>query len=76
MGGTGVGKTTVSRLVLRFPPSLLKTAQFMNLLVGAEEGIGHNLRSETSHVNIMCTTYKSCDLVLVDTPGFDDTEKR
>jgi predicted GTPase len=43
--------------------------------VASEEGVGHGLKSETSMVNTLHMKYKGRNIVLVDTPGFDDTRK-
>lgn len=64
MGATGTGKSTFVQTVAgdRFQT----------------EEIGHQLRSATSDVQALRITFKCGDnrnLVLVDTPGFDDTHK-
>ncbi|KAF5356830.1 hypothetical protein D9756_006607 [Leucocoprinus leucothites] len=64
MGPTGVGKST-----------------FIQIITGpyfSNEGVGHQLRSATSDVRAVRITFKGGNipnLVLVDTPGFDDTYK-
>lgn len=59
MGPTGTGKST-----------------FIQKATGAEWGIGHSLHSHTSQVNAVRVDFSNgTSLVLVDTPGFDDTEK-
>ncbi|KAF5356827.1 hypothetical protein D9756_006604 [Leucocoprinus leucothites] len=65
MGPTGAGKSTVIRPNYHGP-------YFSN------EGVGHQLHSATSGVNAIRIKFKAGDipnLVLVDTPGFDDTYK-
>ncbi|KAF8805168.1 hypothetical protein BYT27DRAFT_7192832 [Phlegmacium glaucopus] len=61
MGPTGSGKST-----------------FINIITDFEIGVGHNLESCTNEVNnvrISMPELAYGDLVFVDTPGFDDTNK-
>ncbi|KAF8157122.1 P-loop containing nucleoside triphosphate hydrolase protein [Crassisporium funariophilum] len=61
MGPTGSGKST-----------------FINIATGLDVGIGHTLESCTSTVNTIKLSfpeYSECNVVFVDTPGFDDTNK-
>ncbi|KAF8811580.1 hypothetical protein BYT27DRAFT_7252672 [Phlegmacium glaucopus] len=61
MGPTGSGKST-----------------FINVITGFETGVGHNLESctsEVSNVRLSMPELAYGDLVFVDTPGFDDTQK-
>lgn len=45
--------------------------QFINMVTGNDSGVGHNLESCTAKITMM----KAHGLILVDTPGFDDTHK-
>ncbi|KAF8160036.1 P-loop containing nucleoside triphosphate hydrolase protein [Crassisporium funariophilum] len=61
MGPTGSGKST-----------------FVKIASGLDTGIGHTLQSCTSTIDIVKLSfpeYSDCDIVFVDTPGFDDTTK-
>ncbi|KAF8159692.1 hypothetical protein B0H34DRAFT_674009 [Crassisporium funariophilum] len=61
MGPTGAGKST-----------------FIKLATGLDTGIGHSLESCTSTIDTIKLSfpqYSDCDVVFVDTPGFDDTNK-
>ncbi|PVG00610.1 P-loop containing nucleoside triphosphate hydrolase protein [Serendipita vermifera] len=58
MGATGSGKST-----------------YITRIVGKDLGIvGHDLQSCTQQIKEFPTEYKGRKLVLVDTPGFDDTD--
>lgn len=79
MGATGAGKSTVRRSVLRVwlnsdPYEIL---QFINTLLGQQVApVGHNLNSYTSHVQAYTYNdpqFPNNRIVMVDTPGFDDT---
>ena len=77
MGATGSGKTSVSR---EYPPvtirSLLGCPQFINLASRSSLRIGLGLESSTTEVQL--TDEFSLDgrkVILIDTPGFDDTFK-
>lgn len=59
MGSTGTGKST-----------------FINLVSGSNLRVGTGLRSQTATVELSKTfEHKSQRIVMVDTPGFDDTVK-
>ncbi|KXN84717.1 hypothetical protein AN958_12144 [Leucoagaricus sp. SymC.cos] len=62
MGPTGSGKST-----------------FISTISGADQGIGHDLMSCTNEIKAMRVRVtredEDIDVVLVDTPGFDDTYK-
>ncbi|KAF8811262.1 hypothetical protein BYT27DRAFT_7208685 [Phlegmacium glaucopus] len=61
MGPTGSGKST-----------------FIKLATGLDTGVGHNLQSCTSKINtfkLSVPELADCDVIFVDTPGFDDTKK-
>ncbi|TFK44967.1 P-loop containing nucleoside triphosphate hydrolase protein [Crucibulum laeve] len=61
MGPTGSGKST-----------------FINVATEHDTGVGHSLESCTSEIGIIKLSYpewSDCDIVFVDTPGFDDTHK-
>ena len=60
--------------------SLTTPEQFISTFVGSDIGIGHSLTSHTSTVTPIRYVGPSKELctqrvVLVDTPGFDDTAK-
>ena len=53
--------------------------QFINAITGLETGVGHDLESCTSNVSNVRLSIPEIafgDLVFVDTPGFDDTNKK
>ncbi|KAE8348652.1 P-loop containing nucleoside triphosphate hydrolase protein [Aspergillus coremiiformis] len=60
MGVTGSGKSS-----------------FISLLADQPVGIGHNLQSHTTHTDMFSFTHpeKKNTVVLLDTPGFDDTDR-
>ena len=75
MGATGSGKSSVSsvRLVIttRSSPGFL---QFINLASGSSLQVGHDLESCTVEVQLADVfTVDGRRVILIDTPGFDDT---
>ena len=78
MGPTGSGKTNVSVFVVpSTSDSQVKDDQFINKLTGnAEKQKASNLRSSTQNVTPYHISYQDVRLVLVDTPGFDDTYRQ
>ena len=78
MGPTGSGKSNVSRFVASLSPnSQVKVDQFINHLTGnAEQGKSGRLKSDTESVTPYPISYQGLRLVLVDTPGFDDTYRQ
>lgn len=75
MGPTGSGKTNVSGFVLPLTSvSDVKNGQFINTLTRSpEQRKANKLRSNTQNVTPYPITRHNHRLVLVDTPGFDDT---
>jgi len=78
MGATGSGKTSVSRREASYNdqeahPSV---AQFINLASRSNLRIGMNLESCTAEVQLADEfTLDGRSVILIDTPGFDDTSK-
>ncbi|KAB8234978.1 P-loop containing nucleoside triphosphate hydrolase protein [Aspergillus alliaceus] len=60
MGVTGSGKSSL-----------------ISLLADQPVGIGHNLQSHTTHIDMFSFTHpeKKNTVILLDTPGFDDTDR-
>jgi len=52
----------------------LKALQFISQVTGNADGIGHALTSCTSEIKVT-KVENLANIVLVDTPGFDDTKK-
>ncbi|KAH0828987.1 hypothetical protein J3R83DRAFT_2432 [Lanmaoa asiatica] len=77
MGPTGSGKSTVRQTASRGGHSLIRS-QFIRSASGRDtQGVGHELKSFTSQVlaiKFWDQEYKQ-NVVLVDTPGFNDTFK-
>ena len=73
MGPTGSGKTNVSESVIALN-ARIKNAQFINTLTGSTgRRKAADLMSSTQTVTAYTIPYRGLRLVLVDTPGFDDT---
>ena len=77
MGATGSGKTSVSRvyplITTGDSPNCL---QFINLASGSNLRIGMGLASCTAEVTLADEfTLDGRRVILMDTPGFDDTSK-
>ena len=77
MGPTGSGKSSVSLFAYSTLYSTeLKAIQFIGKVTGNDDGVGHTLTSCTSEVKVTkCEDPTLANIVLVDTPGFDDTRK-
>ena len=77
MGPTGSGKSTVRQAASSAIWSLI-CRQFIRCASGHEtQGVGHTLKSFTSEVHAFrfWDEESGRHVVLVDTPGFDDTYK-
>jgi hypothetical protein len=79
MGPTGTGKSTVRNLISEQIVALHPhddVLQFIQRAAKLDWGVGHSLHSQTSEVSAVRVEFTDgiC-LVLVDTPGFDDTRK-
>ena len=75
MGATGSGKTSVrmasNRLVYQ-----LTCVQLINMASGSSLRVGRGLRSSTAEVQLADEfTLDGRPVVLIDTPGFDDTDR-
>jgi predicted GTPase len=75
MGPTGSGKSTVSNCTLANSCVVPESGKFINLATGVDAGVGHDLESFTSEIGIIKMTFLGCNVVFVDTPGFDDTKR-
>ncbi|KAI6110227.1 P-loop containing nucleoside triphosphate hydrolase protein [Pisolithus thermaeus] len=64
MGPTGAGKS-----------SFIANAKNHDKGVGHDEGVGHDLTSFTSDIKATKLEFEKSSVVLVDTPGFNDTKK-
>jgi predicted GTPase len=54
----------------------MMSTQFIQKVTGSGWSVGHSLQSHTSEVKaVRVKLNDGASLVLVDTPGFDDTEK-
>jgi len=76
MGPTGSGKSSVSSIEV-YHAIVGLHAQFIATATGVDIQIGHELQSLTADINIVkfeCLE-SDLDIVFVDTPGFDDTNK-
>jgi len=76
MGPTGCGKSKV-RMDILFSCSLVLTLRkIIDNLTGSTDWSGSTLKSFTQKVRWIRTTCPhGASVVLVDTPGFDDTER-
>jgi predicted GTPase len=80
MGPTGSGKSSVSQINFGQYPSTY-TSQFIGAATNSDIGVGHELQSCTTEINMVKLNYldpsriTDFDIVFVDTPGFDDTNK-
>jgi predicted GTPase len=78
MGPTGAGKSNVSTgLPERFQVPL-STTQFIDVATKQDgHTVGHKLESETSDIRAVRVAHPitGSPVVLVDTPGFDDSSK-
>lgn len=79
MGSTGAGKSTVSNLKPCSRSSIHLCSWYPQFIQTAAPGhdnqeVGHSLESSTSEVKAVRVTFlDGTQVVLVDTPGFDDT---
>ncbi|KAG6820495.1 hypothetical protein H0H93_016302 [Arthromyces matolae] len=77
MGPTGAGKSTVIALFSSCLRLGLMFYQFINTIVGRDvTTVGHDLKSQTAtlqHVIMRHPKDPTRRLIIVDTPGFDDT---
>lgn len=55
--------------------SLISYPQFVNLASGSDLPVGHGLQSCTEELQHAQFDYNGRQVVLVDTPGFDDTKR-
>ncbi|KAF8420753.1 P-loop containing nucleoside triphosphate hydrolase protein [Boletus edulis BED1] len=78
MGPTGSGKSNVSVFVVPLTSNYqVKNDQFINKLTGnTERHKASNLKSDTQDVTPYPISYQGLRVVLVDTPGFDDTYRQ
>jgi hypothetical protein len=53
----------------------LNGEKFISVAAGVEAGVGHDLESYTSEIGIIKMSFLGCNIVFVDTPGFDDTKR-
>ena len=77
MGATGSGKTSVRyRVLTNCSLELTRDLQLINMGSGSDLRIGTNLKSCTAEVQLANEfTLDGQRVLLVDTPGFDDTFK-
>jgi hypothetical protein len=82
MGATGSGKSTVRFLLSSFGDELPRNSlahgftQFINLISGSNLAISGGLRSCTNAVQFGGGfNLDGCRVMLIDTPGFDDTTR-
>ena len=76
MGATGSGKTSVSSAILKCSHKLTRGLQLINMGSGSSLRVGANLKSCTEEVQLANEfTLDGRRVLLVDTPGFDDTYK-
>lgn len=74
MGATGSGKTSVRPIIPRSVCELIRSLQFINLASGSQLRVGISLKSCTAEVQVANEfTLDGRQVVLIDTPGFDDT---
>ena len=77
MGPTGAGKSTVGAL-RDYSLSHIDQSQFIDYASRqGGQGIGHSLHSQTSDIRAVRCRHPTdnSSVILVDTPGFDDTNK-
>lgn len=77
MGPTGSGKSNVSGSIVTLTShSHVKNVQFINILTGkSEQHSASNLKSDTQCATPYIVEHHGVRVVLVDTPGFDDTHR-
>ena len=77
MGPTGSGKTNVSGFAVPSTPNSQVKDQLINKLTGnVEKRKASGLKSSTQDVTPYPISHHGLRLVLVDTPGFDDTYRQ
>jgi len=80
MGPTGSGKSSVRSIGVQTLSPAYKS-QFIGAATGSDVGVGHELQSCTTEINMVKLDFVDSfertdfDIVFVDTPGFDDTNK-
>ena len=75
MGPTGSGKSSVRTSFVQDFYLVDSCCKFIGMATGAEIGIGHDLESYTTDIQIIRFQFVDINVVFVDTPGFDDTHK-
>ena len=78
MGPTGSGKSTVRGFLLFKKKSAHDVKQFIEIAAGIKGIAGHGLKSYTDEISVIKFSIPEIldsDICLVDTPGFDDTNK-
>ena len=76
MGASGSGKTSVSITCLVKMTKNSSGLQFINLASGSNLRVGKDLKSCTVDVKLADEfTVDGRTVILIDTPGFDDTSK-
>jgi predicted GTPase len=78
MGPSGAGKSNVSTSLPEQFPVPLSTTQFIDVATKQDgHTVGHNLESKTSDIRAVRVAHPitGSPVVLVDTPGFDDSSK-
>lgn len=76
MGPTGSGKSSVSHPLWFTEPDWI-VMKFISMVADTDQGVGHDLMSYTNEIKAVRVRVpdEDIDIVLVDTPGFDDTYK-
>jgi predicted GTPase len=77
MGPTGSGKSSVCRFIVSSGSSI-DQQQFIELASGINGIVGHSLESCTNEISVIkfpVPELLDSEICLVDTPGFDDTNK-
>lgn len=67
--------TTGDIIIAIMGPTGAGKSSFVAKATGINEGVGHSLTSHTSEIKATRCMIGGSDVVLVDTPGFDDTKK-
>jgi len=53
----------------------LTGGQFISVATGIDAGVGHDLQSCTSEISMIKMSFPGHNIIFVDTPGFDDTNR-
>ncbi|KAI5990810.1 hypothetical protein EDC04DRAFT_1365422 [Pisolithus marmoratus] len=69
------GKRKEIIIALMGPTGAGKSSFIANAMKREDEGVGHDLNSCTSEIKVTKCEVEGSNVVLVDTPGFDDTKK-